>query len=259
MIISVKKLIFLYIIHVLNHHVLAFTLVNHDQIWNYVRSELTFAVTDCDIMKCNVLDGRKINNEIIPINNIILVKNVPTIDETESGLILTGKAKIVKNQGVVISTGQGRINSETGFHYPMIIHEGDGVLYEKYCETELMYNGEKHSLIRDEDVLVSYPFGKRHSLKHAQILSDNILVKVHKLRNNSGDLVISQSSNKLKCSIGEVVKVGPGARASNGTLMEVNVTVGDRVKYHDFSGKKVEIDGNDGYIILRLKDLMLKF
>lgn len=258
MIISKKKIIFLYTIHILNHHVLSFTFLNHNRIGSHAQSKVIFAFTDSDSMKINNLDGRDIHNEIRPISNIILVQNVPTIDKTESGLILTGKEKIVKSQGVVVSTGPGRINSETGFRYPMSINQGDSVLYEKYCETEINYNCKKHSLIRDDDVLISFPSGKSRTIKHAQLQSDNILVKVDTLKNNFGDFIFLQSPNKLKSSIGQVVKVGPGAWTINGILMEMNVAVGDRVKYHCFSGKKVEI-GDDSYIVLKTKDLMLKF
>jgi len=41
----------------------------------------------------NVLDGKDIEGEFTPINNMVLVKKAGTIDTTEGGIILTGKVR----------------------------------------------------------------------------------------------------------------------------------------------------------------------
>ena len=41
----------------------------------------------------NTLEGKEIENEFTPINNMVLVKKVEDVDQTEGGIILTGKVK----------------------------------------------------------------------------------------------------------------------------------------------------------------------
>lgn len=42
-------------------------------------------------LRANVLEGTEIENDLQPINNMLLVKKVDAIDKTEGGLFLTGK------------------------------------------------------------------------------------------------------------------------------------------------------------------------
>ncbi len=54
---------------------------------------------------------------------------------------------------------------------------------------------------------------------------------------------------------GEVVAVGPGARAEDGTVHPLDVKAGDRVLFGKWSGTEVKIDGED-YLIMKESDIM---
>lgn len=208
----------------------------------------------------NILEGKEIKNEFTPINNMLLVKKPETIDQTEGGIFLTGREKINKSEGLVVSVGSGKINSETGFQYPMPVAEGETVYFGKYDGEELTYNDAKHTLIRDEDVLVKYPAGVELTLENVEVLWDNVLIKVEEVdQMESGGILIAETVKKsITSSIGEVLKVGKGKLAFNGELMEMDILVGDMVKFRDFAAQEVQIS-EEKYAVVRMTDLLAKF
>ena len=240
----------------------------------------------------NVLEGKEIEKDFTPINNMLLVKKVEVVDQTEGGLFLTGKVsfpnlfmrslstkgccshcemfnpprlcsyqqKIVKSEGEVTAAGTGRINSETGFQSPMPLSVGDAVSFGKFSGEEVTYNGDIHTLIRDDDVLVRFPGGADKTMENAEVIWDNVLVKVqeNEIEETGGLLIAATTKKATVSSVGEVMKVGPGRLAFNGELMEMDVMPGDMVKFRDFAAQEVEIDGED-YAVIRMVDLLAKF
>lgn len=140
----------------------------------------------------------------------------------------------------------------------MPVEPGNGVVYGKYDGTEIDYDGNKHTLIRDDDILVK--FSGDLTLESAEVVSDNVLVKVDASEEatTSGLIIASTAKKSSKPSTGEVVKVGPGRMASNGEIMTVDIAVGDEVKFRDFAGNEVQIDGEE-YAVVRMTDILAKF
>lgn len=206
------------------------------------------------------LDGRKIKGDVKPLNNFILVKKVAAVDKTEGGILLTGKAKIQKTEGTVVSVGPGRTHADSGLLMDMPVSPGDGVVYGKFDGTELDLSGEKHTLIRDDDILVKFTGGTL-SLDSVDVTRDNVLVSVDLKKEQAtegGILLAKSSSSENRPSTGTVVKVGPGRMASNGAIMPMDVAVGDMVKFRDFAGNEVEIDGQE-YSVVRMADILAKY
>ncbi len=168
--------------------------------------------------------------------------------------------KIVKSEGEVTACGDGRVNSETGFKSPMPVSVGESVSFGKFTGEEVTYNGATHTLIRDDDILVKFPAGSEKSLDNAEVIWDNVLVKVVKqeIEESGGILIAATTKKATVSSIGEVVKVGPGRLAFNGELMEMDVSPGDMVKFRDYAAQEVEIGGED-FAVLRMNDLLAKF
>jgi len=204
------------------------------------------------------LEGRNIEGVLAPTNNFVLVKIAEVEDTTKGGIVLTGSAKITKTEGIVISVGPGKTHQESGILFPMPVIPGDGVVYGKYDGTEIDYDGAKHTLIRDDDVLVK--FDETLSMDTVDVTSDNVLVRCDASEEEtSSGLVIAASSTKgSKPSTGEVVKVGPGKMASNGEIMTVDIDVGDLVKFRDFAGNEVIIEGEE-FAVVRMTDILAKF
>jgi len=209
---------------------------------------------------CGVkVDGRTVDGEVKPANNFILVKKAGAIDKTEGGIILTGKSKVVKTEGTVVSVGPGKTHPETGAVFHMPVAPGDGVVYGKYDGTEIDIDGVKHTLIRDDDVLVKFTGGEL-TLDSCDVVRDAVLVYVEtKETSTEGGILIAQSSkSERKPSTGKAVKVGPGRFATNGDKMEMEVQPGDFVKFRDFAGNEVEIEGEE-YSVVRMSDILAKF
>ena len=86
-------------------------------------------------------------------------------------------------------------------------------------------------------------------------LSDRVVVKpVEESEQMRGGLYIPDTA-KEKPSQGEVVAVGPGKVSDDGTRLEMDVSVGDKVLYGKYSGTDVTLDGEE-YLILRETDIL---
>ena len=206
------------------------------------------------------IDGRSIDGGTVdPTNNFILLKVADAIDETAGGILLTGKAKVKKTEGQVVAVGPGKTHPETGALFDMPVDPGDSVVYGKYDGTAIDIDGGVHTLIRDDDVLVKFT-GDSLSMDTVSVVRDAVLVYVEtKETATDGGILIAQSSNKdNKPSTGKVVKVGPGRFATNGERMEMEVAEGDFVKFRDFAGNEVEIEGEE-YSVVRMTDILAKF
>jgi len=212
-----------------------------------------------DATTTTTLDGRKIKGDVQPLNNFVLVKTAEAVDSTEGGILLTGKAKIVKTEGTVVAVGPGRTHPDSGIVFEMPVAKGDGVVYGKYDGTEIDLGGAKHTLIRDDDILVKF-HGDALTLDSVQVVRDNVLVyaETKEVSTEGGILLASSSKKAQKPSTGKVIQVGPGKMAANGELMAMDVDVGDMVKFRDFAGNEVEIDGKE-YSVVKMSDILAKF
>lgn len=205
------------------------------------------------------LDGRKITGDIAPLNNFLLVKIADLKDQTDGGILLTGKAKVKKTEGKVMSVGPGKTHQDSGVVFDMAVSAGEGVVYGKYDGTEVDLDGEKHILIRDDDILVKFS-GDELTLEGADVTSDSVLVSVERKEESTegGILIAKSSKTENRPSTGEVVKVGPGRMAANGNPMAMEVEAGDMVKFRDFAGNEVIIEEKE-YSVVRMADILAKF
>jgi chaperonin GroES len=86
-------------------------------------------------------------------------------------------------------------------------------------------------------------------------LSDRVVIQaLEESEQMRGGLYIPDTA-KEKPSQGEVVAVGPGKISDEGTRLEMDVKVGDKVLYGKYSGTDVTLDG-DEFLILRESDIL---
>ena len=94
--------------------------------------------------------------------------------------------------------------------------------------------------------------GKATSVKP---LSDRVVVApLDEAEQMRGGLYIPDTA-KEKPSQGEVIAAGPGKVSDDGTRIEMDVSVGDKVLYGKYSGTDVTLDGEE-YLILRESDIL---
>ena len=86
-------------------------------------------------------------------------------------------------------------------------------------------------------------------------LQDRIIVKrVEEETMTAGGLYIPETA-KEKPQQGEVVAVGKGKRAENGTVHPIDLKVGDKVLFGKYAGSEVKLEGND-FLIMREDDIL---
>lgn len=86
-------------------------------------------------------------------------------------------------------------------------------------------------------------------------LHDRVVVKRIDAEEKSKGGIIIPDTAKEKPQEGEIVAVGPGGRDEKGTLVPLDVKVGDRVLFGKWSGTEVKIDGED-LLIMKESDIM---
>ena len=158
-----------------------------------------------------------------------------------------------------MATGPGKTHPDTGALFEMPVSEGENVVYGEFDGTEIDIDGETHTLIRDDDVLVKFT-GDDLSMESCDVLRDSVLVYVEtkEISTEGGILLAQSSTTETRPSTGKVVKVGPGRFATNGDRMEMEIEEGDFIKFRDYAGKDVEIDGEE-YTVVSAMDILAKF
>ena len=86
-------------------------------------------------------------SKIQPLADRVLVQPAAAEEKTIGGIIIPDSAKEKPLRGTVLAVGNGTKDE------PMILNEGDQVLYGKYSGTELEFEGEKYLIIKQQDVL----------------------------------------------------------------------------------------------------------
>jgi chaperonin GroES len=86
-------------------------------------------------------------------------------------------------------------------------------------------------------------------------LHDRVVVKrIDAEAESAGGIIIPDTAQE-KPSQGEVIAVGPGGRDEAGKLVPIELEVGDRVLFGQWSGTEVKIDGED-LLIMKESDVM---
>ena len=87
-----------------------------------------------------------------PLHDRILVRRIEEAGTTRGGLIIPDSAKDKPQEGEVIAVGKGKTNDE-GKLFPLVLKEGDSILFGKYSGTEIKIDGEDLLIIEEEEVL----------------------------------------------------------------------------------------------------------
>ena len=86
-------------------------------------------------------------------------------------------------------------------------------------------------------------------------LHDRVLVRRVEAEEKTAGGIIIPDSSKEKPAEGEIVSIGTGTRAENGTITPLDVKVGDRVLFGKWSGTEVKVGGED-LLIMKESDIL---
>ena len=90
---------------------------------------------------------------------------------------------------------------------------------------------------------------------HFRPLHDRVVVRRIEAEEKTPGGIIIPDTAKEKPQEGEVVAVGPGARAEDGTIAALDVKAGDRILFGKWSGTEVRIDGEE-LLIMKESDIL---
>lgn len=86
-------------------------------------------------------------------------------------------------------------------------------------------------------------------------LHDRVLVRrVDSEEKTAGGIILPDTAQE-KPSEGEIVSVGSGAKAEDGTVTPLDVQAGDKVLFGKWSGTEIKVGGED-LLIMKESDIM---
>jgi chaperonin GroES len=89
--------------------------------------------------------------QVQPLYDRVLVKRSEEETKTSRGLFLPETAKEKPLMGVVLAVGQGRLGDD-GKVRPLVVKEGDKVMFGRYSGTEIKVDGEERLVLREDEI-----------------------------------------------------------------------------------------------------------
>lgn len=207
------------------------------------------------------LDGETIRGPITPLGNFVLVRSKDSLSATDGGILLPDQAKERPTEGVVVAAGPGKLHPHTGVRIHCPVKMGMSVLHGKFDGTTMIYNDENMNMIRDDDIMLYYQ-GVKMTRDNVVPCRDYVLVQDDdsanasaNLRTDSGIVVAASVNKDLEVCEGTIFRVGEGRLCSTGKFSPSPVQEGDRVKFRDYAGNPVKIDGV-GFHLVRMVDIL---
>ncbi|XP_058756707.1 20 kDa chaperonin, chloroplastic-like [Vicia villosa] len=186
-----------------------------------------------------------------PLGDRVLVKIKDAEEKTVGGIILPSTAQSKPQGGEVVAVGEGKTFGKNKVE--ISVKEGAQVVYTKYAGTEVEFNGSKHLILKDDDIVGIL---ETDEVKDLKPLSDRVLIKVAEAEEKTAGGLLLTEATKEKPSVGTVIAVGPGYVDDEGNRKPLSITPGNTVLYSKYAGN--DFKGKDGsdYIALRASDVM---
>ncbi len=89
--------------------------------------------------------------QVRPLYDRILVQRIEAAAKSRGGLFLPDTATEKPSEGVVLATGQGKLGDD-GEVRPLVVKEGDRVLFGRYAGTEIKVDGEERLVLRESEI-----------------------------------------------------------------------------------------------------------
>ena len=86
-----------------------------------------------------------------PLSDRVVIKMLEKEETTKSGIILAANAQEKPQIAEVVEIGPGK--EVDGKLEKMLVKKGDRVVVNKYAGTEVKYEGEDYTIVRQDDIL----------------------------------------------------------------------------------------------------------
>jgi chaperonin GroES len=87
-----------------------------------------------------------------PLADRVIIRPLEAETKTSGGIIIPDSAKEKPQKGEVVAVGPGKFNDSGKLVAPSL-KIGDKVLYGKYSGTEVTFEGDEYTIMRESDVL----------------------------------------------------------------------------------------------------------
>ncbi|WP_432662816.1 co-chaperone GroES [Wukongibacter baidiensis] len=88
---------------------------------------------------------------IKPLGDRVVIKKVEAEEKTKSGIVLPSQAKEQPQMAEIVAVGPGGMVD--GKEVKMEVKVGDKVIFSKYAGTEIKYDGQEYTILRQNDLL----------------------------------------------------------------------------------------------------------
>eukprot|EP00322_Chrysochromulina_rotalis_P015954 CAMPEP_0115840770 /NCGR_PEP_ID=MMETSP0287-20121206/6942_1 /TAXON_ID=412157 /ORGANISM="Chrysochromulina rotalis, Strain UIO044" /LENGTH=208 /DNA_ID=CAMNT_0003294391 /DNA_START=121 /DNA_END=747 /DNA_ORIENTATION=- len=199
------------------------------------------------------MEEYRLNNYILPgpvkpVGNQVLVKMRKLEEKTGGGLFVPTADTEKPKEGIVVASGPGRVNAESGELIPNPVSEGDLVLLSDFTGEKVEYNGEKHIFVEADGLLGKFEGGKVTASSFTPI-ADRVLVAVAEAEKETSTGIALALDDDDDEFAGEVVAVGAGKYLTNGQQKAVDITTGNNVMYKRHTGHNAKMDGKSFKIV----------
>lgn len=89
--------------------------------------------------------------KIKPLGDRVVIKMLESEETTKSGIVLPGSAKEKPQVAEVVAVGPGTVVD--GKEIKMEVKVGDKVLISKYSGTEVKFDGQEYTILKQGDIL----------------------------------------------------------------------------------------------------------
>jgi chaperonin GroES len=90
--------------------------------------------------------------KIKPLGDRVVIKMLESEETTKSGIVLPGSAKEKPQVAEIVAVGPGSV-TETGKEIKMEVKVGDRVLMSRYAGTEVKFDGQEYTILKQSDIL----------------------------------------------------------------------------------------------------------
>ncbi|ACL74776.1 co-chaperone GroES [Ruminiclostridium cellulolyticum] len=89
--------------------------------------------------------------KIKPLGDRVVIKMLESEETTKSGIVLPGSAKEKPQVAEIVAVGPGTVVD--GKEVKMEVKVGDRVLTSKYSGTEVKFDGQEYTILKQGDIL----------------------------------------------------------------------------------------------------------
>ncbi|KAK7347896.1 hypothetical protein VNO80_22438 [Phaseolus coccineus] len=186
-----------------------------------------------------------------PLGDRVLVKIKDAEEQTEGGILLPATAQSKPQGGEVVAVGEGKSVGKNKVN--VSVKTGAQVVYSKYAGTEVEFNGSKHLILKDDDIIGIL---ETDEVKDLKPLNDRVLIKVADAEEKTAGGLFLTGATQEKPSIGTVIAVGPGPLDEEGNRKPLSIISGNTVMYSKYAGNDFKGKDKSKYIVLRASEVM---